>query len=104
VVEHRILSIRIAKEYLLPLGGEIPPFLKDKAMAEIQDVMDKLEDVLDKLVDNLEAINVPRSVQRFCHHCGGDGNKMIGEELGTCPDCGGDGYSRFGRITLTSDE
>ena len=71
---------------------------------KIDDVLDKLQDVLDKVADNLEAIKEPRSVQRYCHHCGGDGDKMIDEELGSCPDCGGDGVRRFGKITLTSEE
>ena len=79
-------------------------------MAE-QDVLDKLNDVLDKINDNKEKIdevradvNLSRTVQKFCAHCGGDGNKVIGEEIGSCPNCGGDGYTRFGRITLTTEE
>ncbi len=80
-------------------------------MADIDDVMNKLNDVLDKIADNKEKIDgvradvsASRTVQEFCHHCGGDGNKMIGQELGSCPNCGGDGYTRFGRITLTTEE
>ena len=80
-------------------------------MAEIQDVLDKLEDVLNKIAENKEKItevrtdvNVSRSVQRYCAHCGGDGNKVMGGGTGTCPDCGGDGYTAFGRITLTTEE
>jgi DnaJ-class molecular chaperone len=80
-------------------------------MADIDDVMDKLEAVLDKIADNKEKIdevkvdvNTSRSVQRYCHHCGGDGNKVIDEGTGSCPECGGDGYRKFARITLTSEE
>ncbi len=80
-------------------------------MADIDDVMDKLEDVLGKIADNKEKIdevradvNVAKSVQTLCAHCGGDGIKAIGAGTGTCPDCGGDGYRPFGRITLTVEE
>jgi DnaJ-class molecular chaperone len=73
-------------------------------MAEIEDVMDKLEDVLEKLAEVEAKMDVPKSLQRFCHHCGGTGNKVMGEELGSCPDCGGDGLKSIGRITLTSEE
>ena len=83
-------------------------------MATIDDVMDKLNDVLNKIADNKEKINevradvnVPRSLQRFCRHCGGTGNKVSStppNELGTCPNCGGDGLKRIARITLTSEE
>ena len=73
-------------------------------MATIDDVMDKIDDVMDKM-DELEAkIDAPKSLQRFCRHCKGTGNKIMGEDLGSCPDCGGDGLKRIGRITLTSDE
>lgn len=73
-------------------------------MAEIEDVMDKLDDVLDRIADNKEQIEAQRSVQRYCHHCGGDGNKIMDEGAGSCPECGGDGYRKFARITLTSEE
>ena len=45
-------------------------------------------------------IDAPKSVQRLCPHCGGDGIK--GE--GVCPECSGDGVRVMGRITLTEDE
>ena len=80
-------------------------------MAEIQDVLDKLEDVLEKIADNKEKIdevradvNAPKSVQRVCHHCGGDGIKGAPGSEAPCPDCGGDGIVIMGRITLTAEE
>ena len=81
-------------------------------MSGINDVMDKLEDVLDKIADNKEKlseieakIDVAKSVQRICYHCGGDGLKaVVGGEPISCPDCGGDGYKAYGRITLTTEE
>jgi DnaJ-class molecular chaperone len=73
-------------------------------MAEIEDVMDKLEDVLEKLAEVEAKMDAPKSLQRFCRHCRGTGNKLMGEETGSCPDCGGDGLTRIGRITLTSEE
>lgn len=80
-------------------------------MADIDDVMDKIENVLDKIADNKEKIdevrvdvNIARSVQCLCAHCGGDGEKVIGQGVDTCPDCGGDGYRPFGRITLVTEE
>ena len=83
-------------------------------MATIDDVMDKLNDVLDKVADNKEKINevradvnVPRSLQRFCRHCGGTGMKPAGAPpgaLGSCPNCGGDRLTKIGRITLASEE
>jgi DnaJ-class molecular chaperone len=79
-------------------------------MAE-QDVLDKIDDVLGKIEDVLEKLtevevkmSLPKSLQRFCRHCGGTGNKVMGEETGSCPDCGGDGLKSIGRITLTSEE
>ena len=82
-------------------------------MAGIQDVMVKLDDVLDKIADNKEKIdevrsdlNVDRSVQRICMHCGGDGLKTdsSGPDALPCPDCGGNGVIPYGRVTLTSEE
>ena len=83
-------------------------------MATIDDLEGLLED-LDGKIDTLTAkvdqvradVNVPRTLQRFCRHCGGTGNKVSGtppHELGTCPNCGGDGLKRIARITLTSEE
>ena len=69
-------------------------------MAEI-----KLQDVYDKLLELEAKIDEPKSVQRICYHCGGDGMKVgSGVEPFTCPDCGGDGVVIFGRITTTSEE
>lgn len=80
-------------------------------MADINDVMNKLADVLDKIADNKEKIdeikadvNVSRSVQQYCHHCGGDGIKIVGAGTASCPDCGGDGYKKIGRITSLEEE
>ena len=64
----------------------------------------KLQDIYDKLLELEAKIDAPKSVQQICHHCGGDGIKIIGEGTGTCPDCGGDGVKPFGRITLREEE
>ena len=64
----------------------------------------KLDEILAALVVIKADIDAPRSVQRICHHCGGDGQKgTVGSEV-TCPDCGGDGVVILGRITLTAAE
>ena len=82
-------------------------------MATIDDVMDKLDDVLEKVAENKEKINevradvnIPKSLQRFCRHCHGTGNKTSGTppyELYPCPDCGGNGLRGIAKITLTSE-
>ena len=73
-------------------------------MATIDDVMDKLDDLEEKIEGVRADVNISRSVQKYCAHCGGDGNKVMGGGAGTCADCGGDGYTAFGRITLTTEE
>jgi len=87
------------------MWGEKSPYIfntKVKAMATIKDVIEKLEDVMEKLGELEAKMNEAKSVQRICHHCGGDGLK--GDESVSCPDCGGDGSVPFGRITKTEDE
>ena len=49
-------------------------------------------------------VNATKSVQRICHHCGGDGIKGPAGAATTCPDCGGDGVVIASRITLTESE
>ena len=73
-------------------------------MATNDDILDKLDDVMDK-IDDLEALlQQAKSIQQICWHCGGDGNKVMGEETGSCPDCGGTGVRPFARVTNLEDE
>ena len=66
----------------------------DAAIATLQSgIISALGDIEDK-------IDAPKSVQRLCAHCGGDGQKgAIGSEI-SCPDCGGDGYRPHSKITV----
>ena len=76
-------------------------------MATLEDLEALLEDIDGKIDLLTTAVNAPKSLQRFCRHCHGTGNKIDGQppnEPGTCPNCGGDGIKSIGRITLTSEE
>ncbi len=73
-------------------------------MPGIPAVLAKLDVVLEEIEALQAALAEPKSVQKICAHCGGDGDKGTGNGDIPCPDCGSDGVMPFGRITLTSEE
>ena len=62
------------------------------------------KDIMDKLLELEAKMDAPKSLQRICTHCGGDGQKDNGEEIFTCPDCNGRGHIPFARITAREEE